>query len=199
MRIISGWARGRRLFSPAPKDKEIRPTADRAREALFSILGPQVEDARVLDLFAGTGALGVEALSRGAAQVVFIELGQTALQLIQKNATLCLNGKTASAGMVDIIRHDLRRGLTPLYKSGRLSEPFDLIFLDPPYGKGLAEKILSELATTPLIHEQTLIVAEDTTDVTLPEQIAGLQLSDQRHYGDSGFWFYRPHDQGAST
>ncbi|MBC8208047.1 MAG: 16S rRNA (guanine(966)-N(2))-methyltransferase RsmD [Desulfobulbaceae bacterium] len=198
MRIISGWARGRRLFSPAPKDQQIRPTADRAREALFSILGTQVQNARILDLFAGTGALGLEAMSRGAARIVFVDLGQTALQLIKKNVAICLTGRPAHEEMIDIIRHDLSRGLTSLCNSDRLSGQFDLIFLDPPYGKGLAQKILTELASTSLIHDHTIIMAEETADITLPEQADHLHLIDQRQYGDSGFWFYRPQGQGAT-
>ncbi len=198
MRIISGWARGRRLFSPAPKDQQIRPTSDRAREALFSILAGRVIEARVLDLFAGTGAVGLEALSRGARQVVFIDHGQTALQLIKKNVEACLSSQPVGDRSAQIIRHDLGRGIGPLHNSGRLAEPFDLIFLDPPYGRGLAEKILTELAASPLIHDQTLIVAEETIEALLSEHIGCLHLSDQRRYGDSGFWFYHPQGQGVT-
>ena len=111
MRIISGLARGRKLATPG-QSKAIRPTTDRAREALFSILGTRVESARVLDLFAGTGALGLEALSRGAEQVVFVDYQQAALQLIKQNCISCMQsmGSTAVNAPV-IIKHDLRRNV----------------------------------------------------------------------------------------
>src|SRR5450432_1297504 len=134
MRIVGGRLRGRALA--APQSAAIRPTADRLREALFNILlhayGDPVTDARVLDLFAGTGALGLEAMSRGAAFVLFVDEGAEARALMRENvATLGLGGTTR------IFRRDATK-LGP----ARPIEPFTLTFLDPPYGHGLAEQAL---------------------------------------------------------
>src|SRR5436853_1144260 len=135
MRIVGGRLRGRSLA--APKSQRVRPTADRLRESLFNILlhayGDPVTDARVLDLFAGTGALGLEAMSRGAAFALFIDEGAEARALMRENvATLGLGGTTR------IYRRDATR-LGPAHPI----EPFSLIFLDPPYGHGLAEQALA--------------------------------------------------------
>src|SRR5712675_1516120 len=134
MRIVGGRLRGRALA--APKSQAIRPTADRLREALFNILvhayGDPISGARVLDLFAGTGALGIEALSRGAAFALFVDDGAQARALLRENvATLGLGGVTR------VFRRDATK-LGPAHPI----EPFSLAFLDPPYGHGLAEKAL---------------------------------------------------------
>lgn len=191
MRIISGLARGRKLFTPG-KTKSIRPTSDRAREALFSIIGNRVVSARILDLYAGTGALGVEALSRGARQAVFVDKHHMALELIRKNCALYVQAmeKDLSDEIV-IIQHDLRRDL-PL-KHPQCSEesaPFDLIFLDPPYEQGLAESSLEKLDCSPLLTSTTLVIAEECSGETLPDAFTYLILTDKRRYGETGFWFY---------
>src|SRR5580692_11647393 len=134
MRVVGGRLRGRTLA--APKSRNIRPTADRLRESLFNILvhayGDPVTDARVLDLFAGTGALGIEALSHGAAFALFVDDGAEARALLRENvATLGLGGTTR------IFRRDATK-LGPAHPIA----PFSLMFLDPPYGKKLAEKAL---------------------------------------------------------
>src|SRR5579884_1202781 len=134
MRVVGGRLRGRNLASPA--SREIRPTADRLRESVFNILahayGDPVSGARVLDLFAGTGALGIEAVSRGASYALFVDDGVEARALLRQNAeTLGLGGVTRI----------FRRDATKLGPAHPL-EPFSLVFLDPPYGQGLAEKAL---------------------------------------------------------
>src|SRR3984885_4946974 len=134
MRVVGGRLRGRSLASP--KSNVIRPTADRLREALFNILvhayDNPIANARVLDLFAGTGALGIEAVSRGAAFVLFVDDGAEARALLRENvATLGLGGTSK------VFRRDATK-LGPAYPI----EPFSLVFLDPPYGKGLAENAL---------------------------------------------------------
>ena len=190
MRIISGHARGRKLFTPGNSNL-IRPTSDRAREALFSIIGHRVISARVLDLYAGTGALGVESLSRGASQVVFVDKDRNALELIKKNCYLCLhNMDQEEKTKAIIIKHDLSRGLNLKIDKNFGSETFDLIFLDPPYEKGLAEKSLTAIDTSNLITSSTLIIAEECSGETLPDSFSRLTLSDKRRYGDTGFWFY---------
>ena len=163
----------------------IRPTADRAREALFSIMGNAVKDATVLDLYAGTGALGLEALSRGAQEVVFVDNNPQSIQLISKNIELCgFSDRTL------VLKRDLSKGLYFLAK--QLPEiRFSVIFIDPPYRKGLAVNILHEIEKTNLLASDVLIVAEDDALSELPARVKGLILVDQRRYGETGFWFYR--------
>lgn len=188
MRIISGTARGRKLFTPARTAGRgvIRPTADRAREALFSILGSAVDGARVLDLFAGTGALGLEALSRGADSALFVDFLPEALGLIRRNIEIC--GFTAAS---QVLVRDLQGGLklpTPLLPAGG----FSLVFFDPPYGQGLGLLMLRDLVSGGMIAPKATVVAEDVAKAEYPATINGLQLFDQRRYGDTGFWLYRP-------
>ena len=197
MRIIAGSARGRKLFAPGSRGGglAIRPTADRAREALFNILGWQfVEGARILDLFAGTGALGLEALSRGAGMALFVDSSPLALDLIQKNIIAC-----GFSDRAHVIRHDLLKGLFFWRKAGGRalgfdvpSAPpvFDLIFLDPPYRQGLCQGLLSGLQEQGMIGDGTIVVFEDDSTQALPEAVGGLRLYDQRAYGDTGFWLY---------
>ena len=195
MRIISGSARGRRLFAPkTPKNSSlIRPTSDRAREALFSIIGQErLLQSTVLDLFAGTGALGIEALSRGAKYLFLVDQFSAAIKLIEQNVALC--GFSAFA---TIIKRDLTKGLfffRELLEGKNINvgqEYFDLVFIDPPYDQGRCEFILSELQKYALVNQESLIVYEDRSQQDLPLQVGKLILQDQRKYGDTGFWFYR--------
>lgn len=191
MRIISGSQKGRKLFSPPPQEKSIRPTSDRAREALFSILGDRVRQARVLDLFAGTGALGLEAFSRDAALVVFVDNDRLALDLIKKNILLCLAGATGP-GELRVIPYDLCKGL-PLQKlSAEAADGFNLIFADPPYGKNISLAILDSLNKSKLLSEDGVLIIEERFDVTLPSQLSRLGLIDRRVYGENAFWLYAP-------
>jgi len=196
LRIIAGSARGRKLFSPGSRGGEsIRPTADRAREALFNILGRDlVQGACVLDLFAGTGALGLEALSRGAEAALFVDNSPLALDLIQKNITACGFSDKAHA-----VRHDLLKGLFFWRqasdrafgnKNERQAPPFGLIFLDPPYRQGLCARLLTSLLDAGMVDDATRVIFEDDSAETLPEAVGRLQICDRRTYGDTGFWFY---------
>jgi 16S rRNA (guanine966-N2)-methyltransferase len=184
LRIIAGSAKGRRLATPAriKGRPPIRPTSDRAREALFSIIGRAVIEARVLDLFAGTGALGLEALSRGAAFALFVDRNQQAAALIRENIDLC-----GFAERARILQRDLDKGLA----FPEDQEAFSLVFLDPPYGSNLAQQLLAELAAGRHLADDGLVVAEDAAGERLPETSGRLQLIDRRRYGDTGFWFYR--------
>ncbi len=207
MRIISGWAKGRKLFSPPARENIIRPTSDRAREALFNIIGDKVTGASVLDLFAGTGALGVEALSRGAGSVCFVDYLPQALELIHKNIQVCMdaldNQREAddkrhtsmhlnAFNPVTLLKHDLRRSLPFFSEKLRSAPGFDLIFLDPPYSQGLSIQLLRALDTSALLRKQTLLILEDRAKESLPETLTKLTLVDQRKYGEAGFWFYQP-------
>lgn len=203
MRIIAGSARGRRLFAPGGRGggQAIRPTADRAREALFNIIGWQfVEGSRVLDLFAGTGALGLEALSRGAEAAVFVDSSPLALDLIQKNVVAC-----GFSDKAHVIRHDLLKGLFFWHKAGGRglgNDPspappvFDLIFLDPPYRQGLCQGLLSGLQEQGTIGDGAIVVFEDDSSQALPDAVGSLRRFDQRAYGDTGFWFYEKEQAG---
>ena len=190
MRIIGGKARGRRLQTPSActakySGQLIRPTADRAREALFSIIGREVENATVLDLYAGTGALGLEALSRSAQQAVFVDNSQQAVQIIHKNAELC-----GFYGRALVLKRDLSKGLYFLKKQ-LPGTTFSIVFIDPPYRKRLSTGMLQELAASDLLASEALVVVEEDALTELPAQVAELTLIDQRRYGETGFWLYR--------
>jgi len=207
VRIISGSGKGRKLFTPPARENIIRPTSDRAREALFNIIADLVPGAMVLDLFAGTGALGIEALSRGAKNVCFVDFHPQALDLISRNIQICMNALSQDpdahdaetnrihpdmSSLVTLIKHDLRRGL-PFFSKKLQSPPgYDLIFLDPPYSQGLAIQLLRALDTSSLLRQHTLLIVEERAKETLPEQLTRLTLMDQRKYGEAGFWFYQP-------
>jgi 16S rRNA (guanine966-N2)-methyltransferase len=176
MRIVGGRLRGRALA--APKSQAVRPTADRLREALFNALvhayGDPVTGARVLDLFAGTGALGLEALSRGAAFALFVEQGAEARALIRENvAALGLGGVSR------IFRRDAAR-----LGAAHPVEPFSLAFLDPPYGQGLAEPALASARTGGWLVPDALVVVEEAakSGFTAPE---GFKELERRVYDDT--------------
>jgi 16S rRNA (guanine966-N2)-methyltransferase len=182
MRVVGGSLRGRALATP--KSQTIRPTADRLREALFNILIHAYDNplagARVLDLFAGTGALGIEALSRGAAFTLFVDDGAEARALMRENvATLGLGGTSR------IFRRDATK-LGPAHPV----EPFALAFLDPPYGKGLAEQALISARAGGWLVPDALIVVEEATKAkfTAPEGFAELE---RRGYDDTEFVMLR--------
>ena len=189
MRIISGFAGGRKLTPPPLKSNTIRPTADRAREAIFNILGSSVK-GQVLDLFAGTGALGLEALSRGATRLVLVDLHRESLKLLAQNVEIVTG--SPSPPDVTILRHDLKKGLPHKLLTEGNSAGFDLIFLDPPYSMGLSLKMLEWLSNSELVKKDAIVVAEDRSSESLPESCGLLQLFDQRTYGDTGFWLYSP-------
>jgi 16S rRNA (guanine966-N2)-methyltransferase len=182
MRVVGGRLRGRNLA--APNSQAIRPTADRLRETLFNVLthayDNPVEGARVLDLFAGTGALGIEASSRGAAFVLFVDDGAEARALLRNNTeSLSLGGVTR------IFRRDATK-LGPVHPL----EPFSLAFLDPPYGKGLAELGLASARDGGWLVPGALVVAEESVAAKFaaPEGYAELE---RRDYGESELIFLR--------
>ena len=182
MRVVGGRLRSRPIASP--KSDSVRPTSDRLREALFNILahsyGDPVTDARVLDLFAGTGAIGIEAISRGADYALFVDEGVEARALLRDNVeSLGLGGVTR------IFRRDASRlGLAhPL-------DPFSLVFLDPPYSKGLAEKSLISARDGGWLMPEALLVVEEAADAGFkaPDGFAELE---RRRYDDTEFVFVR--------
>ena len=182
MRVVGGRLRGRNIASPSSND--IRPTQDRLRESLFNILmhayENPIEGARVLDLFAGTGALGIEAVSRGAAFTLFIDNGAEARALLRNNVEALGLG-----GVTKVFRRDATN-LGAAYPV----EPFSLVFLDPPYGRGLADKVLASLRDGKWLTKNALIVAEETkaTILAAPE---GFEELERRAYDDTEFVFLR--------
>jgi 16S rRNA (guanine966-N2)-methyltransferase len=178
MRVVGGRLRSRPIAGP--KSDAVRPTADRLREALFNILthayADPVTGARVLDLFAGTGALGIEAISRGAAYTLFVDEGVEARALLRDNVEALGLG-----GITRIFRRDATK-LGPAHPL----EPFSLVFVDPPYGKGLAEKALLSAREGGWIKHGALIVVEEAADVafTAPEGFSELE---RRRYDDTEF------------
>lgn len=192
MRIISGFAKGRKLYTPQ-NDKVIRPTADRAKEALFNIISDKVESAKILDLFAGTGALGIEALSRGAAAATFVDNGREALKLIEKNIAILLQSlpQSSECPAIDVIKSDILRFN---FRSGRLKialDAVDIIFMDPPYSKGFVEKVLRKLDQAPDCKPEMLFIAEERSSEKPPQDLSSFSLIDQRRYGDTVFWIYQ--------
>lgn len=188
MRIISGFARGMSLNTPAAGKKGIRPTSDRVREALFSILGQRVVGARVLDLFAGTGALGLEALSRGASKAVFVDHSAISLGLIKKN--ILKYPSTENVRETAVVKKDLS-GHFAKSLAARVGGDFDLIFADPPYGRGLATGLLREVEKSNLLDSKGLLVLEERAQTELPQQTELLLLTDSRVYGDTAISFYQ--------
>src|SRR5438105_7962840 len=176
MRIVGGRLRGRALAGP--KSQAIRPTADRVRESLFNILahayGDPLTGARVLDLFAGTGALGLEAISRGAAFALFVDDGAEARALLRQNVEAL-----GHAAITRIFRRDATK-----LGAGHPVEPFSLVFLDPPYGKGLAEKALVSAREGGWLRDGALIVVEEAAaaDFKAPE---GFDEIERRKYDDT--------------
>jgi 16S rRNA (guanine966-N2)-methyltransferase len=182
MRIVGGRLRGRALA--APRSAAIRPTADRLREALFNILahayGDPVTDARVLDLFAGTGALGLEALSRGAGFALLVDDAAAARALMRDNVTALGLGGTARI---------FRRDATVLGDVHPL-EPFSLVFLDPPYGHGLAQRALASAQAGKWLLPDALIVVEEAGDAGFTPP-AGFDELERRRYDDTELIFLR--------
>ncbi|MCU0815979.1 MAG: 16S rRNA (guanine(966)-N(2))-methyltransferase RsmD [Cypionkella sp.] len=185
MRIIGGRARGLHLAPVGEGDAKahLRPTSDRVREAIFNLLlnggyGNPVAGARVLDLFAGTGALGLEALSRGASRVAFVDDGATARALLRRNIELM-----RAMGETDVWRRDATR-MGPNRGPG-----YDLVFLDPPYGQALGEKAIASLLEGGWLAPSALIVWEEGTAPTPPP---GFDQLDQRRYGETWVTILRP-------
>ena len=173
MRITGGKARGR-ILAPL-KGSKIRPTSDRVREAIFSLIGQDTTGLRVLDLFAGTGCLGIEAISRGAIEALFVDNSFQSIKLIEKNLDLCGFESVGS-----VLKMDLSKGFpgaSPLMK-----EKFDLVFIDPPYKKKVIPQVLTELS---------IVVAETLKADTMSGTLGKLYLDNSKTYGQTKISIYR--------
>ncbi|MFW5739938.1 MAG: 16S rRNA (guanine(966)-N(2))-methyltransferase RsmD [Myxococcota bacterium] len=184
MRVVGGLHRGRKLRVPA--GKSTRPTTERVREALFNVLGPSVQDRVVLDLYAGSGSLGIEALSRGAARVVFVEMARTAADVIRANL--------AGLGLTDpskaqLVQRPIERSLDILRSAG----PFDLCLVDPPFAAvrdGTALQALDHVAKAGVIAQDGRCIVEYPSDQPTPT-LQTLACEEIRAYGDTRLAFFR--------
>jgi 16S rRNA (guanine(966)-N(2))-methyltransferase RsmD len=188
-RIIAGGGRGRRLKSP--RGLSTRPTGGRVRQTLFDILAPEVPGCRFFDAFAGSGAVGLEALSRGASRVVLVDTSAPAVQAIKENA----RALAGEGGEVEVFRQDARTAVAALASRGRR---FDIVYLDPPYDspRALYEGMLEVLGTGPVLADGGVVVAEHFHKRALPATIGGLEETRQVRVGDHLLSFYRRRDEG---
>jgi 16S rRNA (guanine966-N2)-methyltransferase len=180
MRIIGGQLKGRKL--KVAEAKGLRPTTDRVRSAVFNILRMDYSEKRVLDLFAGTGAMGIEAISRGALDAVFVDSGRDSVKMLRR--ALKEFGITEQGRIMN-------KKASPALKLLEADEQkFDLVFMDPPYKSVEAEKVLKQLAGLDVLKDEAVIVVEHGNDKEMPEDISRLKQYDQRRYGGTTVTFY---------
>jgi len=179
VRVISGIAKGHTL--QVPRGLIVRPTPERAREALFNILGDRVLDARFLDLYAGSGAIGVEALSRGAREAVFVEKRPRVAAIVKRNLT-----KTRLAEHALVIVRDVSDALKWLIKARKT---FDIVFGDPPYNSRTAPEILQFIGNKGLLDENGIVVWEHASGTGIPANVGNLLSFKEVRYGDTSFSF----------
>ena len=180
MRVFGGTLQGRRLQTC--RVESLRPTSEKIREAIFNILSPLVAEGSVLDLFAGTGSLGIEALSRGMERAVFVERNATIISFLKKNISHChLEEKS------EVLGFTVSKGLKILKSR---NEKFALIFLDPPYQEKLAGKTLREISEAQLVTQDGLVIVEHSSKEILEESYGRLKMDDQRTYGQTLVSFF---------
>ena len=187
MRVIAGTARGHKL-SAVPGNRT-RPTADRVKEAVFNKIGPFFDGGVGLDLFAGTGGLGIEALSRGLDKVVFIDRDRAAWATIRKNLAATNLSEKAEVYCTDALK--------ALHLFKRRHCQFDLIFLDPPYKKNTLRPVLEQVAHCSVLRSNGVIVVEHTEDETFPNQVADLDRNFTRQYGNVHISLFQHRDKAA--
>lgn len=175
MRIITGRARGLQLT--VPKNMDVRPTADRVKESLFNIIGSRIMEARVLDLFAGTGNLGLESWSRGAKAITFIDESKESLRLVNSNIAKCRAEKDCT-----VLKGNAVQVAQRLYEQG---QRYDFVFCDPPYNKGWIEAIIKVLETCPFIEDGGYLVVERSAHNELPPLPEGYELFRSSRYGET--------------
>lgn len=181
MRVISGNAKGRTL--KAVPGASTRPTSDKVKEAVFNMIGPYFQGGAVLDLFAGTGGLGIEALSRGMDRAVFVDIEAKSIEVVRDNLAA-----TKLSSQAEVYRHDAFRALKALAKKGAA---FDLVFLDPPYRLKVMEKLIRSLEEYGLLRPQATVVAELDASDSRPKKIGSLVCQRSAEYGDTAILIYR--------
>ncbi|NQZ00580.1 MAG: 16S rRNA (guanine(966)-N(2))-methyltransferase RsmD [Bdellovibrionales bacterium] len=179
MRIIAGQFRGHRLV--AFKAGHIRPTTDRVKESLFNRLQAKIPGAKVLDLFSGTGSLGLEALSRGAEHVQFVDSHPKSIGILKKNVQLL-----KVEGIVSISQADVRQFLKTL------QAPYDLIFIDPPFTKKMADQVMADLASSKAFGPETTIAIESSHQEEMKDEYLPLVLLDRKEFGDKTLSLFQP-------
>lgn len=177
MRVITGTARGRRLRTLDGND--VRPTTDRVKEAIFSVIQFDIEGRRILDLFAGSGQMGIEALSRGASEAVFVDCSSDSIAVVRENLRICGLNKAAV-----VVQGDANSYLAP--RAGR--REFDYAFLDPPYGRGILQSVLPGVAS--VVKTGGAIICESPCDEELPETVGEFSADRQYRYGRIKVTFY---------
>lgn len=182
MRVISGIARGHKL--KAPRGQLTRPTLDRVREAIFNVVAAKIPGSTVLDLFSGSGAMGIEALSRGADWCVFNDYDKKSCQIIKANL---LHTKLAKNS--EVYNFEARQLIAFLAEKNN-KKLFDLIFLDPPYESGLYEEVFTKLVHHNLLNKGALIIAESDNNLELKPYYDKIRLNKTRRYGDTLVWYY---------
>lgn len=180
MRVIAGEKRGFKL--KAPKGRDTRPTEDRVKESLFNILGHIGENSLVLDLFAGSGSIGIEFLSRGAEKAYFIDSSAICIQTIREN----LN-HTGFLEKSQLIRGDSRKTIRFLARQGL---KFDYIYIDPPYDEDLIMKSMEEIIARDILNDDGILILEHEKDLLLPGTAFGVKKTDERNYGSKVITFY---------
>jgi 16S rRNA (guanine966-N2)-methyltransferase len=180
LRIIGGTARG--VPIKAPDTKNTRPTLDRIKESVFNILMPYIADTVVLDLFAGSGSLGIEALSRGAKSAVFVDKSKKCRDLIFDNLD-----KTKFTKQATVLAMDAAKAINYLY---RRQEKFDIIFLDPPYKMNFIVRTIQNIDDFDIMSEESILACEHHMDETPPEKVGKLVRTRVKHYGETLFSFY---------
>lgn len=181
MRVVAGSVKNKKLKTK--EGKETRPTLERVKEAIFSIIGDEVVDSRFLDLYAGTGSIAIEALSRGAKRAILIEQDKTALRIIIENINNC--------GFENISRaykNDVNRAIEILQKK---SELFDIVFLDPPYKENISEGTIKKLSECSILKEDGMIISEHSNFEKLPDEIGNFIKYDERDYNKKILSFYK--------
>lgn len=180
MRVISGSARGRPLKSVPGTGT--RPTTDKVKEALFSMIGPYFEGGNVLDLFAGTGGLGIEALSRGMDKAIFVDLDYKSVETVKANLKA-----TGFLGQAEVYKNDAERALKTLAKRGA---SFDLVFLDPPYRHKNSNKLMERMDELNLLQNQAVLVLEYDSSFEYQDQIGPFKMMRKTEYGEIGITIY---------
>nr|WP_314278524.1 16S rRNA (guanine(966)-N(2))-methyltransferase RsmD [uncultured Peptostreptococcus sp.] len=179
MRVISGSARGLKLNTPS--DDKIRPTTDRVKESMFNIIQDLVYDSQVLDLFAGSGALGIEALSRGANRVVFSDKSPDSIKIVKSNIE-----KVKLSNKSLVLNYDFKRCLS---KMGSENQKFDLVFVDPPYYKGLFEEVLATIRDNDILNKDGVVILEHDANTKIGH-VDGLEVYKEKKYGITMLTFY---------
>jgi 16S rRNA (guanine(966)-N(2))-methyltransferase RsmD len=186
MKIIGGEFKGRHI--DMPKGVNIRPTSDKVREALFSIIGGRIRGAGFLELFAGSGAIGIEAISRGAGKTVFVDINNRCTGAIKKN----IDSLSLDRSRIDIFKNDAIKAIKKLSDS---KIRFDIVFLDPPYHSGLLRKCLLYLSNYVILNDSYLVICEHFKKEAMPQDAGSLKRRREAKYGDTVLTFYGSGDE----